>query len=424
MVTPVNPPPLDRTSPPQRTDAWRQPADGLSEGVRVRVLRAVYGDQRAAAELLPRLTDRQLTGTDPLPAEPAELAPALLREHRAEIRTLPDDTRLLLLLAAADQYPVSTDAFLRAVVAARLDTRCLDAAEAAGIAHAGAGGVAFRDAWTRIAAYETGTPADRRDVHRLLARVLRGEGETPSRSWHRGAGALGPSGRLAAELSAAAGTAADTGRLSVARTLAERAAALCPDPAEQHRLTARAAAYAWRSGDGDRARRLASTAADDALSGVLALRAGNATEAFDALLIGVGATAPTSSDRGAPPLAAPASVAPCAVTPSTSRTTNDGSPSAVSCTAASAVSCTAASAVSCTAASAVSCTAASAVSCTAAPAVSRTATPADPRTLPPADPRAVTPAIPRAVTPAIPRAVTPAIPRAVTPAIPRAVTPA
>ncbi|MFB6935284.1 helix-turn-helix transcriptional regulator [Streptomyces chartreusis] len=369
-MTPVNPPPLDRTSPPQRTDAWRQPAAGLSEGVRVRVLRAVYGDQRAAAELLPRLTDRQLTGVDPLPTEPAELAPALLREHRAEIRALPDDTRLLLLLAAADQYPVSTDAFLRAVVAARLDTRCLDAAEAAGIAHAGAGGVAFRDAWTRIAAYETGTPADRRDVHRLLARVLRGEGETPSRSWHRGAGALGPSGRLAAELSAAAGRAADTGRLSVARTLAERAAALCPDSTEQHRLTARAAAYAWRSGDGDRARRLASIAADDALSGVLALRTGNTTEAFDALLIGVGAAARTASGRSASPPGAPLSVAPCANTRSTSHTV----------------------------------------------------TPADPRTVTPADPRAVTPADPRAVTPADPRAVTPADPRGVTPAIPRALT--
>ncbi|TXS46199.1 LuxR family transcriptional regulator, partial [Streptomyces sp. uw30] len=284
MVTPVNPPPLDRTSPPQGTQAWRQRSATLPEGVRVRVLRAVYGDPRAAAELVPRLTDRQATGVDPLPTEPAELAPVRLRERRAEIQALPDNTRLLLLLAAADQYPVPTDAFLRAVVAARLDTRCLDAAEAAGLAHAGAGGVAFRDPWTRIAAYETGTPADRREIHRLLARVLRGAGETPSRSWHRGAGALGPSGRLAAELGAAAGRAADAGRLSVARALAERAAALCPDPGEQGRLVARAAAYAWRSGDGDRARRLAATAPDDELSGVLALRAGNATEAFDALL--------------------------------------------------------------------------------------------------------------------------------------------
>lgn len=251
------------------------------------MLRAVHGDPRAAVESVPLLTDRQAAGVDPLPTDPAELAPLLLRERRAEIRALPDDTRLLLLLAAADQYPVPTDAFLRAVMAARLDTRSLDAAEAAGIAHAGAGGVVFRDAWTRIAAYESGSPADRRDVHRLLARVLGGAGEAPWRSWHRGAGALGPSGRLAAELGAAAHKAGTGGRLSLARALAERAAVLSPDPAEQARLVARAAAYAWQSGDGDRARGLAAAHADDALTGVLALRAGNASEAFDALLTGV-----------------------------------------------------------------------------------------------------------------------------------------
>lgn len=152
-MTPVNPPPLDRTSPPQLTQTWRHLAATLPAGVRVRLLRAVYGDPRAAVESVPLLTDRQTAGLDPLPTEPAELAPVLLRERRAEIRALPDDTRLSLLLAAADQYPVATDAFLRAVMAAHLDTRSLDAAEAAGIAHVGAAGVVFRDAWTRIAAY-------------------------------------------------------------------------------------------------------------------------------------------------------------------------------------------------------------------------------------------------------------------------------
>ncbi|WP_193384302.1 helix-turn-helix transcriptional regulator [Streptomyces davaonensis] len=282
MVTPVNPQPLDRTSTPQFTGPAQHPARTLSEPVRVRVLRAVYGDPRAAAEAAGRLTARQAAGIDPLPTEPAELAPEFLHAHRAEIRALPDDTRLLLLLAAADQYPVATHAFLRAVTAARLDTRPLEAAEAAGVAHAGARGVVFRDAWTRIAAYETGSPADRRDVHRLLARVLHGAGETPRRSWHRGAGALGPSGRLAAELGDAARTAEQSGRLTLARALAERAAQLCPDPPEQTLLLARAADHAWQSGDSDRARHL--TTADPALTGVLALRAGNATDAFDALL--------------------------------------------------------------------------------------------------------------------------------------------
>ncbi|MBE8470783.1 helix-turn-helix transcriptional regulator [Streptomyces justiciae] len=287
MVTPVNPPPLAPTSPPPPTDAWPGLLSALPEGVRVRLLHAVHGDPRAAVEAVRLLGDRRSAGLDPLPAEPAELAPSLLRAHRAEIRALPDDTRLLLLLAAADQYPVATHAFLRAVAAARLDTRPLEAAEAAGLAHASADGVVFRDAWTRIAAYETGSPADRRDVHRLLARVLRTEGETPLRSWHRGAGALGPSSRLAAELATAAARSRDEGRLPLARALAERAAALCPDRAEQTRLLTRAAVYAWQSGAGDRARALTARTEDDALTGVLALRAGNAAEAFDALLTAV-----------------------------------------------------------------------------------------------------------------------------------------
>ncbi|WP_416961709.1 LuxR C-terminal-related transcriptional regulator [Streptomyces sp. Agncl-13] len=295
MLTPVNPTSLDRTSPPSRIDTGRTLDPALPEGVRIRLLRAVYGDPRAAAELLPRLTPRQAAGLDPLPTEPASLAPELLTRYRREIRALPDGTRLLLLLAAADQYPVATHAFLRAVAAGRLDTRPLEAAETAGVAHATAGGVVFRDAWTRIAAYETGSPADRRDVHRLLARVLRAEGETPRRSWHRGAGALGPSARLTAELRTAAQQARDAGEHPLACALVERAAALSLDPREQSRLLNRAAGDAWQSGEGDRARRLAAATDSDALNGVFALRAGNAAEAFDALLTAVARREPEGS---------------------------------------------------------------------------------------------------------------------------------
>lgn len=266
----------------------------------MRLLHAVHGDPRAAAEAVRLLGARQSAGLEPLPTEPAELAPALLRAHRAEIRRLPDDTRLLLLLAAADQYPVATHAFLRAVAAARLDTRPLEAAESAGIAHATANGVVFRDVWTLIAAYETGAAADRRDVHRLLARVLRTDGETSLRSWHRGAGALGPSGRLAAELGVAAAQSRDGGFPHLARALAERAAALCPDRPTRTRLLARAAAYAWQAGEGDRARRLVALSGNEALTGVLALRAGNAAEAFDAVLAAVGVEGDLGGGGAAP----------------------------------------------------------------------------------------------------------------------------
>ncbi|MFF1678041.1 LuxR C-terminal-related transcriptional regulator [Streptomyces sp. NPDC058256] len=292
-MTPVNPPPIPPASPPPLTHAWQRadpaqpglpPQSGLgpslSEGVRVRVLRAAHGDRRAATELASVLTERQLTGLDPLPAQP----PVLLRAYRQEVRALPDSTRFLLLLAAADQHPVATHAYLRAVTAAGIDTRPLDAAEAAGLAHATADGIVFRDPWTRIAAYETVRPSDRREVHQLLARVLRGEGEEPRRAWHHGAAALGPSRRLAARLRVAADRARDTGEHALACALVERAAALAPDPHDRALLLARAATDAWHSGDTDRARRLAAATPDDALSGLLALRAGNATDAFDALL--------------------------------------------------------------------------------------------------------------------------------------------
>ncbi|WP_338899532.1 LuxR C-terminal-related transcriptional regulator [Streptomyces sp. TG1A-60] len=291
VVTPVNPPHHPHRSPPSPLHVWSSPDTAsaavptLSEGVRVRLLHAAHGDPWAAAELAAALTHRQATGLDPLPAEPLTLAPALLRAHRRDVRALPDDTRFLLLLAAADQHPVPTHAYARAVTAARLDTRPLDTAEAAGLAHPTAQGVVFRDAWTRIAVYESASMADRREAHRLLAAVLSDEGERPGRSWHRAAAALGPSRRLAAELRLAARVArAIGGDPALASALAERAATLTPEPAERTPLFALAAAEAWRSGDGDRARRLVAATDDDALGGLLALRAGNAAEAFDALL--------------------------------------------------------------------------------------------------------------------------------------------
>ncbi|MET8977266.1 LuxR C-terminal-related transcriptional regulator [Streptomyces sp. NPDC004539] len=292
MVTQVTPPTLDHASPPPR------PASAPTEGVRARVRVRAYGDPGAAAEIAARLTARQAAGLDPLPSEPAALAPELLRARRREIRALPEDTRRLLLLAAADQYPVPTRAFLRAVAAADLDARPLEAAETAGLACAGPDGVTFRDPWVRVAAYETATSADRRDAHRLLARVLHGRAEAPYRAWHRGAGALGPSGRLAGELASAAAHARVAGVPALARALTERAAALAPDPAVRTRLLARAAADAWEAGDGDHARLLATRTDADALTGVLALRTGNAGEAFDAVLAGVARRSGTEEGAG------------------------------------------------------------------------------------------------------------------------------
>ena len=89
-MTSVNPPPLPQHSPPPLMNAPEQPGGAsrthprtpMSEGVRVRVLRAVHGDPRAAAELAAALSEQQLAGLEPLPAEPVAVAPGLLRSQR------------------------------------------------------------------------------------------------------------------------------------------------------------------------------------------------------------------------------------------------------------------------------------------------------------------------------------------------------
>ncbi|MCW2875009.1 helix-turn-helix transcriptional regulator [Actinacidiphila oryziradicis] len=262
-----------------------------------------------AAALAATLNARQLSGAEPLPSEPADWDPGLLREHRQRVRGLPDNTRYLLMLAAADQHPVPTHAFLRAVTAAGLDTGVLEPAEAAGIAHTATTGVVFRDPWTRIAAYETAPAENRREAHQLLARVLGGDWETPQRAWHRAAAALGPSRRLTAALTAGAAEARRGGRPAIARPLLQRAAELCPDPGARPGLLAQAAADAWRSGQSDRARHLITGARDGLLRGILALRGGDATDAFAELLRAADALAPAHPDRAVHVLARAAEAA-------------------------------------------------------------------------------------------------------------------
>ncbi|MBN0043040.1 helix-turn-helix transcriptional regulator [Streptomyces actuosus] len=282
------------------TECETMPLAGhLSEGVRSRVLRAVHGDARAAAETLGLLTDRQRNGVDPLPSEPSELAPARLRELRRRISRLPADTRRLVLLAACDQYPVATNAFSRAVVAAGMDSRAVAPAEAADLAHHSATGITFHDRWACIAVYEGASVVDRREAHCLLARVLHHDSEAPERAWHRGAAALGPSKRLAAELEAAAHTARRHRRHTLACALLERAAALHPDHGSSATLLGEAATDAWHAGDSDRARRLARAGGDTAMLGVLALRGGDAGEAFEDLLSAAAGCAERDPERAA-----------------------------------------------------------------------------------------------------------------------------
>ncbi|MEV6210166.1 LuxR C-terminal-related transcriptional regulator [Kitasatospora sp. NPDC051914] len=221
---------------------------------------------------------------------------------------VPAAGRRLLLLAAADQYPVESRAFLRAVAAAGYDTADLAPAQDAGLLRSTAAGIEFCDPLLRAVVHDSARPEERRAAHQLLARVLDPKTERLPWNWHRACTSLGPSRRLARDLAA---TPVADHRIAAHR--AERAALLSPDSAGRLAGLASAALHAWRGGQSDHARRLLAAAQSIApaaagrdprislLRGIVTLRCGHAPAAYDDLADAADAAAPGAA---APPVPA------------------------------------------------------------------------------------------------------------------------
>jgi DNA-binding CsgD family transcriptional regulator len=146
---------------------------------------------------------------------------------------LPAQSRQLLLAAAAE--PLG-DVLLLSRAAARLGigTDALTVAERAGLIDLGAQ-VGFRHPLVRSAVYRAATPAERRQVHRVLADVTDPGVDPDRRAWHRARAVVGTDEAVAAELERAAGRAASVGGVAAAAAFREAAATLTPDPAERAR---------------------------------------------------------------------------------------------------------------------------------------------------------------------------------------------
>lgn len=159
------------------------------------------------------------------------------------IGSLPADTRRLLLVAAAE--PVGDSAlFVRAAAQLRIPVEALAPAESAGVIVFGAQ-LRFQHPLMRSAAYRVAEPAERREVHRALARVIDPELDPDRRAWHAAHGAAGHDDDVAAELENSAGRARARGGVAAAAAFLERATALTSQPA-QRSARALAAAQAKR----------------------------------------------------------------------------------------------------------------------------------------------------------------------------------
>ncbi|WP_207944716.1 ATP-binding protein [Actinomadura rubrisoli] len=234
--------------------------DHLMPAARSRVVAEARGNPLALLELPAVLAagprDR------PPPADPLPLTERLELAFHDRAGRLPDGTRTLLLVAAAEGTG-NLDVVLRA--AARLGGTGhadLPPAERAGLIQLGERDLGFRHPLVRAAIYQR-APLDRRHAaHRALAAALDTPDGADRRAWHLAAAATGHDEGVAAELERTAVRARERSGYAAAAAAYERAAQLTTDETARGRRLTLAAEAANEAGQLSSARRLARQAGD------------------------------------------------------------------------------------------------------------------------------------------------------------------
>lgn len=217
----------------------------LDERVAEQIVAETRGNPRALLNLPAGLSPGQLAGGFGLP-QALPVTGRLEQSFLRRMETLPDATRLLLVVTAADP---SGDAALVWRAAARLGiapSAAPPAAEA-GLAQIGAQ-VRFQHPLIRTAIYRSAPLAQRQHVHGVLADVADPVADPDRHAWHRARAASAPDDDVAAELERTAGMAQHRGGLPAAAAFLERAAELTTEPARRTRLALAAATAMVRAG--------------------------------------------------------------------------------------------------------------------------------------------------------------------------------
>ena len=236
----------------------------LNGWVRDQLVAETRGNPLALLEWPRALTTQQWAGGFGLPAA-VRLPGGVAEGFRQRVQILPEPTRRLLLIAAAD--PLG-DAGLVWRAAARLGV----AAEAAGpavedgLVEFGTR-VLFRHPLVRSVVYTSASLQDRRRVHEALAQVTDAERDPDRRAWHGAHAAAGPDEEVAAELEGSAGRAQARGGLAAAAAFLQRATALTLDPHKRAERALSAASAQVQAGGFEAARELLSIANAQAPNG-------------------------------------------------------------------------------------------------------------------------------------------------------------
>ncbi len=229
----------------------------LDEQVRDRIVAETRGNPLALLELPRGLSPAQLAGGFGLMG--AQTVPGRVEESfRNRLGALPADTRLLLLVAAAE--PVGDAVMVwRAAERLAIAAPAAAAAEADGLVEIGTR-VRFRHPLVRSAVYRSAALPDRRAAHLALAEVTDRDRDPDRRAWHLAAAAAGPDEQVAAELERSAGRAQARGGAAAAAAFLQRAVTLTREPGPRTERALAAAYASLQAGAFDAALDLATTA--------------------------------------------------------------------------------------------------------------------------------------------------------------------
>lgn len=199
----------------------------LDDVVRDRIVAEARGNPLALLELPKSALPAQLAGGFELP-NVLSVPRRVEDSFQQRSGSLPADTQLLLLVAAAD--PTGDVALLwQAAAQLGIAREMLAPAETAGLVEIDTR-VRFRHPLVRSAVYAAATLPDQRRAHSVLAAVTDSRIDPDRRAWHRAQAALGTEEAAAAELENTAGRARARGGLAAAAAFMEQAAMLTPEP--------------------------------------------------------------------------------------------------------------------------------------------------------------------------------------------------
>jgi DNA-binding CsgD family transcriptional regulator len=224
----------------------------IDERVRDQIVAETRGNPLALLELPRGFSPAQLAGGFGLPDVP--LSGRIEESFLRRLEGLPDEARLLLLVAAAE--PLGDPGLMwRAAAELDIAAAALEPAMRTGLVDVAAR-VRFRHPLVRSAIYRAASALDRQHAHGALASATDAAADPDRRAWHRAHATDSPDEEIAAELERSAGRAQARGGIAAAAAFLGRAAELTSDPPRRAARTLAAAQASLQAGAFDTALRL------------------------------------------------------------------------------------------------------------------------------------------------------------------------